>query len=254
MSSNQSNNTTLIRQGNPQPNLHNHNFSGSNSFKPLKTCINYTLNAFTKLENATLLMDAAKLTKTFSIYTRRELYTDQVSLIIIEFLQIDQIESIVLTFDLLHLPHKNSTAFTIFKSILLYIFDSDKRCFIWNDEQKQNLYAFVECDLVADLILGSIHIIKLEQAFKDWYYRTFHNNQYRDENWPLLKALQRVFNEFIPIVNESLIHIPQGIQFSILSCMVLTKFSMVLELNWSIEQLNQFLRYHQCKIKNFFYF
>ena len=58
--------------------------------------------------------------------------------------------------------------------------------------------------------------------------------------WTLLNALIYTFNESVTILDKTFIHVPCDIQLSIICCTILTKLAMVIEYDWSHQQLVRF--------------
>ncbi|CAF2084747.1 unnamed protein product [Rotaria magnacalcarata] len=239
-------------------------------FQPLRGYTIYTINGFTSVNVLISLIDQAKKAMTFSIYTERDYQTSKVTTISIELLQGEHIKSSVLTFDLLNQPDETTCLFSIVKFLLLHIFKPEKRCFIWNNDQQHDLYAFVDTKYLPKIILESIKIIQLQQPFKDWYNKTFQHQKncfvrssykndsiycncpYRpykniNDEWSLMKALNHVFNEFFYIMNEDPMDALYNVKYSVICCLIITKLSMVIELNWTKKQLYQFKKFHQSK-------
>ncbi len=239
-------------------------------FRPLKSVQVYIMNRSTVLKDVVWLIDQAQQTLTFSMCARRDIETNRVASITIEFRKIDQDKSVVLVVDLLNLPEENTYLFAIIKFLLLHIFKQDKRTFVWNDRQWNDLGVLVDHQYLPRILLECIQIIRLEPLFKHWYNKIFPHNdncfvrptyiqdsmyctcpqrpykQAHDE-WTLLKALAYTFNEFSYTVDEDTVGIPRTIQFSVSCCMMITKLSLGVELDWTSEQLWQFKQMHPCK-------
>lgn len=237
------------------------------SFKPLKSTLIYTMNSFTELKDIIPLIDSVRTTGTYSIYAERNVETKQVNSVTIELLQIGHASTTSLYFDLLNVPSRISSLFVAFQFISLLIFQREKRCFIWDDDQKQDLYALVAHKYLPLIALESIQIIQLQEPFKQWYNKTFQHNQdcpvpknyiensicctcahrpYKliSHKWGLVKALFYVFHETICTFDQISIQTPPHVQFSVECCMILTKLAMMIELDWSMEQLLEFKKYH----------
>ncbi|CAF1632887.1 unnamed protein product [Rotaria magnacalcarata] len=237
-------------------------------FYPLKPTTIYTMNCFTNVIGIDTLIEQAEKTMTFSIYTKRNNQTKQTTFIAIEFLRIEETSTISVIFDLLHRPLQTSPIFFIIHCLLLHIFKPEKRCFIWNDDQKQDLYALVSHQYLSRFILESMNIIQLQQPFERWYNKTIPHNKdcfvpttstndfnywicsycsYKrmSEAWSLPRALHYTFNEFIYTTDEEFVNIPADIQYSVICCMILTKLSVAIQLNWTLEQLDQCKRMHE---------
>ncbi len=250
----------------------NSNYAYLSPFRPLKNSSIYILNRFTKLDNIASIIECSKSAKVFSIYSERHVQTKQVIFITIEMFSIEHIKSTIINFDLLNTATDALPIFFLFKFLLLMIFQSTNRCFIWDDEQQTNLHALVYNKYISQAALTSATIIQLQGPFKKWYNKTFQHNDncmvptnyiedsilcrcphrpYKrlSDKWDLARALFYAFDEFLYTVNATSIQLSRDIQFSAICCMVLSKFSLAIELNWSKEQISQFKKLHQCKLK-----
>lgn len=270
--SNQMNTCRFIKKGRPQRQKIQYESLILYPFQSLKPVIIHIMNDYTKLDGIVSLWEQAEQTEAFSIYIKRTDHTNEINSIAIQFLTVQQINSTVITFDLMNRPEHTSYLFTIIKSLLLHIFQPNKRCFIWNVQQNHDLYTLVDYHYISRFILESIQIIQLEPLFKYWYNKTYPHDQhcfvpmkyiddsiccicphrpYKNINdeWTLLRALYYTFNEFICTIDDHSEKIPSAIQFSASYCSILTKLAMVIELDWTIEQLNQFKKYHERKLQ-----
>ena len=261
----------FIKRGKPQPHKLQVNSSDLYPFCPVKPVMIYPITRFTPFDDRVVsLMQQVQETKIFSIYTRRHPQTHQVKLIAIEFIQEKPMPSIVLIFDFFYKPDETTLLFAMIEFLLVHIFKPEKHCFVWDGEQKQDLDAFVEHHYLSRTILESMKFIPLQQLFKEWYNRTFPHNRdcfvstnyihdsiycicphrpYRDmyDKWHPLKALFYVFHEYVHTINEQYVRIPRDIQYSVTCCMIMTKLSMAIGLNWTSDQLHEFnsLRHRQ---------
>ena len=265
----------LFKRERPKQPIVHHKFSSLYPFQPLKKPIVHILNRFTIFTNAVSLLDQTKETVIFSIYTQRDHQTNQVSYIVIEMQQLEQINSSVLVIDLMNIPHEETIAFNVIKFLLLHVFESKNKCFIWNDDQLHDLYALVDHKYLSKIILESIQIIQLESLFKQWYNKTYPNCKecfmqgnsmdnwifcpclfpfYKtiNDKWTVLEALWYTFNECTYTIDEKILNISRTIQCLVNHCMIITKLALVIELNWTHAQLYQFNKYHRCKFTSNF--
>lgn len=237
-------------------------------FQPFKWTKVYTMDRYTALTGMGELIDQAEKTIQFSMYTKRNDQTKEVTLIVIEFFQMDHMTTNTVIFDLLNRPEQGTYIYAMMQILLLNIFQTGKKCFIWNENQQRDLKAFVSHKFLSFYILKSMEMIQLQKIFKYWYNTTFpHHKDYcaakdyiddsicctcfhrpikdMNDEWSLPRALYFTFNEFIYTTDEELVCIPQDIQYSTICCMILTKLLVTIEMKWTQEHLSQFKKTHQ---------
>ena len=187
----------------------------------------------------------------------------------IELIQLAQPESIVLLFETLHLPVANTESFFVIQKLLETIFLPWKKIYTWNDSEK-DLHALVRSKYLTKTILTNLNIIPLQERFKQWYNKTFKHNEgcnvpsfYKDDSlyctcshrpyknindkWILHTAINYIFDEFIHRSTETDMASPYDINYSIIYCLAITKLTTVIELDWTVEQLYQYKKFHHGK-------
>ncbi|CAF4597935.1 unnamed protein product, partial [Rotaria sp. Silwood2] len=244
------------------------NMLGLNPFQPLKSFRIGEINRFATMQHLLSFVEQIDKTKTFSIDTERHPQLGMVTLIKIELIQVEQKESIVLCFELLHLPFAGTPLFLIVGLLLNKIFHPSKRIFVWSNDNKEALQTFVLYKYLAKSTLGDTNIIILQLPFKQWYNKTFKHHEkchvtsvinhdayccicpyrpYKNLNnqWALEKAINHVFQEFIRQPNGNYIDHRQNFIYSVYRCLAISKLLMVVELDWTLDQLHQFKKFHQ---------
>ncbi|CAF1545288.1 unnamed protein product, partial [Rotaria sordida] len=237
-------------------------------FQPLKHYRIAPIHRLISTEYLLYLIAQIDKTKTFSIYTERCDELNTVISIQIELVQTEQKESMVLYFELLHLPDPNTFLFVLIRALINIIFHTSKRILVWSQANKEDLQILVLYAYLSKSTLDETYIIVLQGPFKQWYIKTFKHHKncnvpsfdlqdasccicpYRpyknfNDQWTLEKAIQYVFQEFIYPPNGNPI-VYQQINIShVYCCLAITKLLMVVELDWTIEHLYQFKKFHQ---------
>lgn len=239
-------------------------------FQPLKLRRFYFVHHMTSAEHMTTLIEQAEKTMTFSIATERNSRNQEIIFIKIEFIQSEQLKSSIVFFELPHLPVDKTILSVMIKKLLQIIFLSSKKFYTWHNG-KQDLKTLLCNEYLTELQLQQLNIIELHNPFKSWYNKTFKHNDncpvpsvYKDDtpyctcpyrpykninnNWTIDMATKCVFNEFIYRFRTTADRARQyNTSASASYCSAITKLAMVIELDWSIEQLCQFKTYHQRK-------
>ncbi|CAF1034015.1 unnamed protein product [Rotaria magnacalcarata] len=236
-------------------------------FQPSKSYCFYKMNCLTSAHLIIYLIGVAKKTTRFSIYIERSREQGQVNLIAIELIRIDQLESTILLFELSLQPEQATPLFYLIQLLLMYIFHPKKKCCIWNNDHWKSLQAFVHCAYLTEEILERINVLELQNHFKIWYNKRFkhHKNCYVsrwyeedssfctcpyrpykhvNEKWTIYTAMIYIFNESIDEFHDTHIDTQQDIKNSIVNCLAITKLSMIIELNWTLKQLQQHKNFH----------
>ncbi|CAF1348840.1 unnamed protein product [Rotaria sordida] len=235
------------------------------SLKPYEIC---AIHRFTLISHLQLLIQQCDKVTTFSIHTTRANEDGTVRTIQIELIQPEESKSIVLLFEITHLSSSNTTLFMEIQKLLNTIFRQSKRFFIWSNKNRKDLDVFTHDQYLPNKIFEILNIIELQEPFKQWYIRTFKHDKncsvpsfyktdaicctcphrpYKNINdkWSLEKAINYVFNEFICESNENDRNDLRDIDHSVCYCLAITKLSMIIELDWTIEQLYQYKKFHQ---------
>ena len=242
-------------------------------FQPLKPRHMYFLHGSIPVGVIQNLMQCADKTKTFSIVA--EGYSNTIAYITIEFIQVEHLNSLVLIFPMLQLPPANTSSSFMIQMLLKSIFVASKTFYVWTSG-KEILQCFVDAQYLPQIYLYNLNITELNKTFKWWYNQTFKHNKkcpvfpsvdqsdskrctclyrpYKDtsDNWKMDMALEFVFNEFIDTTNKD--STTTAIPLDVINreaaanyCSALAKMAMVIELNWTSEQLYQYKRFHQGK-------
>lgn len=238
------------------------------TFQPLKSCVVHRIDRLSSIFDLASLITKAKSTRKFSIHTTRATEQGTVTRIVIEFLDIGQVQNTVLLFEVLYLP-PSTMALTFFAIHILLktIFDLSKKFIVWSDDNRNDLQVFSDYEYIPLSILENINIIELQGPFKQWYNQTFKHLEHcyvapvyrhdalfcvcahrpyknRHDHWSLSKAIEYVFNEYITDTNGNEMNYPENINHLIRCCLTITKLTMVVELNWTAEQISQYKRFH----------
>ena len=255
------------KQSKSQVQRENMNWLGLHPFQPTKSFYIYYIHHLTSINNIMFLIHQAEQTTTFSIHTQGQYRQAKNVLIKIEFIQLEQLQSIVLIFQMLHLSPNNVKSFAMIQLLLKTIFHPWKKIYTWT-YNKKDLYTLVRNQYLTRTMLKDLNIIPLQEPFKQWYNRTFkhHTNcrvpfEYQTDDscctcsyrpyknstakWTINKAVNSIFNEFICHSNRNAMTHEYEFIDAIHYCLAITKLTMVIELDWTMEQLNQYNKLHQ---------
>ncbi|CAF1508836.1 unnamed protein product [Adineta steineri] len=235
----------------------------SHPFQPTKPFEIYVIDQHANIRDIMTLIQRVQQTRTFSIIIEHRYRVVKDTTIKIELIQVEQLKSIVLIFRVIDLFIENEELLSIMHVLLRSIFQPRNKFYTWNNNIN-DLCALVFTGYLAETIVKQIILIPLQYHFKEWYNRTFIHNEncnvppssQADNNdhsycscahrpykkntakWTITNALKYVFNE-----NSTLV--PSKNNHTALSCLAITKLNMILELNWSEEQLYQYKKFHQ---------
>ncbi|CAF1429868.1 unnamed protein product [Rotaria sordida] len=217
--------------------------------KPYRICPIHHLSCVNDILN---LITQANRTMVFSIDTKTSFELRRVTFIKIELIQTGQPESFVLVFEVLFLPYQNTQLFSMIQALLKLIFVPSKKFFTWDNKTKNDLQVLVFNKYLSKKTLDDIHIIELQQPFKQWYNRTFKHAEncsvpsffkddtlycicpYRpykniNDKWSLDNAIKYVFNEFLGQANRNYMSYLYNVIYSVQCCLAITKLSMIVE-------------------------
>ncbi|CAF4407035.1 unnamed protein product [Rotaria sp. Silwood2] len=237
-------------------------------FQSVKSYEICSIHRLTLISHVSSLIRETDRTTTFSIHTTRANDDGTVSTIQIELIQAAETKSTVLLFELPHLPASNTPLFKEIQKLLNTIFHQSKKFVIWSNKNRKDLDAFTLYEFLPKKIFEVSNIIELQESFKQWYNQTFKHDKhcsvpsyyktdavcctcpYRpyknmNDKWSLEKAINCVFNEFIVQSNQNNRNYLRDIHHSVCYCLAITKLSMIIELDWTIEQLYQYKKFHQ---------
>lgn len=190
----------------------------------------------------------------FSIYTEKDPFSGFVISISIEIIQSNENESVMIIMAPERLPRKYSHLYMIIRTMLRSIFCSNKKIMIWDYHTAEDLLQFFYHNYLGWSSLGSINYISVSSEFKKWFKTKFpsrindlppiipHYNRaycncyrlsytHKNHRWYLHAALRYVTGEYIVPNNGCHNLFYQRIQPAILSCMAITKLSLIFELN-----------------------
>ncbi|CAF4772188.1 unnamed protein product [Rotaria sp. Silwood1] len=217
---------------------HHLNMLALHQFQPVKPYEIGAIHCLTLISHISSLIHHSDKTTTFSIHTTRATDDKTVTTIEIEFIQIEEPKSIVLVFEILHLPHPNTPLFMEIQKLLSTIFHQSKILFTWSNRNRKDLDEFINFQLLPVKIFDVVNIIELQLPFKQWYNQTFKHDKncsvpsfcnmdavccicpYRpykciNDQWSLEKAVNYVFNEYIRESNQNDTNYPDDINQSI---------------------------------------
>lgn len=241
-------------------------------FQPLKPYYICPIHRLLSVHNLLPLLERIENTRKFSIDTEvidNELKT--LNAIKIELLEVEKAESLILYLEILYLPSQATPLFSMLQILIKNIFLPCNKFYVWSKQNKQDLKALVFHQLLSSQTFHDITIIELQQSFKQWYNQAFKHNEnckvpswytndsilctclYRpfhqlEDEWTLEMAMNYVFHE--TLINSNRVHIEdayQKINNSVGHVLALTKLSMAVELNWTIEHINKYMRFHEGK-------
>ncbi|CAF4272728.1 unnamed protein product, partial [Adineta steineri] len=242
----------------------------SHPFQPTKPFEIYVINRQTKICDIMPLIQRVQETTTFSMIIEHHHGNMKNTTIKIELLQVEQLQSLVLIFRVIHLSTKTKELFSMIQILLRSIFQPRNKLYTWNNDII-DVCALVFTGYLTKTRVKKINLIPLQDHFKEWYNRTFIHNEncnvppgsQADNNdhsycscahrpykkntakWTITNALKYVFNENFNISNETSSLVSSKNNHTALSCLAITKLSMILELNWTKEQLYQYKKFHQ---------
>ena len=246
------------------------NWLGLHPFQSIKPLHIYAIHHLTSIESITFLLEQVRTTTTCSIHTEKYYKSRKDNLIKIELIQLEKSISYVLLFQINNLPTINGELFYMIQALLKTLFLPTKKFYTWNVSTK-DLNPFVRTRYLTRKILKNLNLISLQKPFKQWYNRTYKHGEnccvssldseddasycvcpYRpyklvDHQWALYKAIAYVFDESICTSNRTSKTLPNDFIDSASDCLAITKLAMVIELNWTKEQVYQYKKFHQGK-------
>lgn len=240
-------------------------------FQLSKSYCFYKMNRLTSIHLIIYLTEVVKKTTRFSIYIERSSEEEPVNSVAIELIRIDQLESTILLFELSLLPEQTTPLFYLIQLLLMNIFHPMKKCFIWNHDHWKSLQAFVHYAYLTKEMLERMNVIELQNYLKTWYNKRFKHHKhcyvsrwheddspfctclYRpyknvNDKWTISTAMIYIFNESIDEFHDNHIHVQQDVKYSVINCLAITKLSMIIELNWTLKQLQQYKNFHLGRI------
>ncbi|CAF2782322.1 unnamed protein product [Rotaria sp. Silwood2] len=190
----------------------NHTLSVLPVFTPLNHYRYYHVNGSTSTMLLHSLIAFARKTTRYSIDTESDCITRKPSLIQIEFIQD---ESVVLLFEVHHLPHKLSISFWLIKSLFKIILNPKNMIFSWGNA-KDELTNFLSFGLFSSAAIYDMDDFNIQNRFQKWYKEnfkiktvhpspviheiisTYGNKSLKRSNfkWSLQMAIAYTFNEF----------------------------------------------------------
>ncbi len=188
-------------------------------FKPLKPYKIYFINRMTPLLIIFSLLEQVKRTVKYSIDSEGDWRPIKPAIIQVEFINNDEKESIVLLFEMVHLPEPSTRRFRFIQKLFAAILKPSNEILMWSNVKKE-LIDFLDYHLFSIDLINSINATDMQSEFKDWYNRTFphhkdcngfsvgfNNHQYctckhrpykcTNDKWGLQMAIAKTFGEFL---------------------------------------------------------
>ncbi|CAF1508597.1 unnamed protein product [Rotaria magnacalcarata] len=213
-----------------------------NKFQPLKPYRICPIHRFTSLEHLMYILQHIHKTKAYSIHTERFGQDGPVVLIKIELKQIEELENFVLLFEMLHLPGQHEQSFSTIRILLNAIFLPQHKIFVWNHTTTNDLHALQHQQYLSSAIFNTMNIIEVQQTFKQWHDRRLKQT---DQQWTIESAINYLFMESIQRFNQATICPLYQMNYSVCYCLALSKLSMIIELDWTLEQVEQYKKFHR---------
>ncbi|CAF3363432.1 unnamed protein product [Rotaria socialis] len=229
-----------------------------NIFQPLKPYRICPIHRLTSIDHVLFLPEKVKKTKTYSIDTNKIGSEGHVTLIIIELREIEENENCILTFEMLHLPIPYTYLWTMIQKLLKTIFRSQNKFFIWNNNNNRNdLCVLIDHHYLSPDAFYEINMFELQNSSKHWHHRRHEHNEYysskssyhpykqNGDEWTIEKAINYLFHESIIKFNKNMHNPLYYMNHYVCYCLALTKVSLIIELDWTWEQMAQFKKFYQ---------
>ncbi|CAF1525573.1 unnamed protein product [Adineta ricciae] len=242
------------------------------TFKPVNEFVVYHIYDTTSESLLHYLISMARTTTRYTIDTEHDCFTNEAALIQIEFIKQ---KSIVLLIETCYLPEPTSVTFWLIQSLFAAILNPVNLVYAWGDAVHE-LTRFLHYDLFSWTVLQRMGTINMQRAFKAWYNRVFvhdcglhphetdstlctcEHRPVKDKNyqWSLQKAIAYTFQEYLDkrrtrskwhrclrSRNETEQELcKELVLYAVNDCLSVTKLRMLVEFNWTKEQLDRYNR------------
>ncbi|CAF4179300.1 unnamed protein product, partial [Rotaria sordida] len=165
------------------------------SFTPRNNYEIYLINRSTDINVLHHIIYLAQTTYHITVDTESDVYTNRPALIQIEFIH-EQLSTVILV-EACHLPiDKQSLVFWLIRSIFKYILQQNKTIYCWGDAEEE-FEKFLVYELYTDDMLKHLHMINIQDEFKDWHYIQVGYYETENDKWGLQKAIYVIYDEFL---------------------------------------------------------
>jgi hypothetical protein len=164
-------------------------------FKPLNQYEVHIINRWTDTHLLHDIIHIAQNTTHFTVDTDSDMWTNKPALIQIELIR--DVTSIVILVEVCHLPsHRQSLMFWLIRSLLKFILQPNKVIYAWGDGMDE-LLQFVDSGLFTSEQLEQLHMIHVQDEFKQWHQEQYGNTARVGDKWGLKAAISDQFNELL---------------------------------------------------------
>ena len=182
--------------------------------KPYKVNL---VNRLTRSMTFHTLLARIKEVKKFTIDTEGDFPSNKPILIQVQLIDENCATSMVLLFEMAHLPQADEYGFRWIQKLLTTIMDPSNKVYTW-DNVKRELFGFVQYNLFTTEVVQALNTYDVQYYFKRWYNDRFPHNEgcvgkythadsrycqckhrpykYLDHKWSLQLAMAETFNEF----------------------------------------------------------
>jgi hypothetical protein len=141
------------------------------------------------------LIELAKQTKSFSVDTESDIFTNRPALIQVEF--IHHAGSTIVLIEAGHLPaNQQSLCFWLIRSLLKFILPPSNVIYSWGNATKE-LFRFLPCGLFSGETICELNAVNIQKNFKLWYDRPCQSHSDGRLLWGLQAAIADTFVEFL---------------------------------------------------------
>ena len=238
------------------------NWNTLRPFQPTKPMQIHSIDHSSSLPCLLQLIAQVEATSRFALHVDEHYRLRKQALLKIELIQIDHPTSVILMFQPVCSSTISINIFLLIQALWHTMFVPHKQFYTWNLHARDLSAYLHNLTLASKPMLDSLTIVPLQTPFRKWYNKTFphappcpmfsiaandswhclcSHRPYKsaEHQWTLHRAINCVFDEYIPRATA-----PPDLAESASLCLAITKLTTVIELDWSVEQLGRYKRFH----------